>query len=185
MLKNILKTIKEITSDMLSKKFYYFLLLILFSEFIIIVTNKLFPLYNIFLNLYPQGITQESIWILEIIFYISFTLSVIYSLTFWLFLLFDSLIDKYIKRIKQQPSRYEQFNSLQKKIFKISYGCSLNLSVTNTILLIVSIPLIYLNESLFIGSWVAHPILCILTIIMMFLTIFSTLDDVINHFFSI
>lgn len=185
MTENIFNTIKDLLlTDALPKRFRYILLLILFSEFIIIITNKLFPLYNLFLSIYPQGLTNEIIIILEISFYISFTLSAIYSMLTLLFLILDIAMEKCINLKNISATQYEQLSSCNKTFSKISQGCSTHLCTINEFLLIVTIPLITLNEYSIINSVTNYPLLSLLVFFMFLCSSISTLSDIINCFFS-
>lgn len=165
----ILTTIKELLfSDALPKKLRYLLSLILFFEFVIIITNKLFPLNNLFLSLYPRGITTRTIYILEIFFYFAFTLSCLYSFIFFIFFILDTLFEKHIK------------SDIPKKLL---HGCSLYLCDINEFLLIVSIPLLYFNTQPLINAWINYPLSCILIVTILFITLFPIITDIINNFF--
>lgn len=186
MIANAIDIIKELfSSNNPLKKVYDILSFILFSELVIILTNKLFPLYNIFLLIYPSGITQEIISILQITFYISFTLSTIYSISLWFFILLDSIWDKRKRNYNAVTKQYQKLCSTQNKLIMNAHGCELNLCVTNDILLIVIIPLSMLNESLIIDCWGNHPLLCILVGFMMLFSTPATFFGIINRFFSL
>lgn len=162
-------TVKELLfSDVLPKKLRYLLSLILFFEFIIIITSKLFPLNNFFLSLYPQGIATRSIYILEIFFYFSFTLSWLYSFIFFIVFILNILLEKHF----------------ESDILKVLlHGCSLRLCDINEFLLIVSIPLLYFNTQPLIKAWINHPLSCILIATILFVTLFPIMADIINNFF--
>lgn len=185
MVENMTKLIKEIfSSDNPPQKIEKILSTILFMEIIILITNRLFPLYDCFLFIYPHGFTPNFFKALEIIFYVAFTLSTIYAISLWLFGIADCILDHFISNTNTYSTQSKKLNSTKSKTLHLAHGCESNLTITNEILIIAFIPLVLLNESPIVNCYANHPRFAVFICIMTVLTIPSIFTGIIQQFFE-